>query len=591
VTPETVTPETVPPETVPLETVPLETVPPETALVDTAPPETVSMWTRDGVRLDADVYRPISQPEDTESAAATYPVLLMRQPYGRAIASTVVYAHPSWYAAQGYIVVIQDVRGRGTSEGEFKLFATEIEDGYDAVQWAAALPGSTGQVGMYGFSYQGMTQLYAAIAQPPALVTLCPAMVGYDLYADWAYEGGAFCLQANQSWALQLSAETVRLRGQEADYLALAAAAKSPIEGVRSPHLDRLDPDSFYHDWLHHPQPDAYWHALSPSTQFDAVDLPMLHIGGWYDTFLRGTWNLYQTMARRSRHRQQLVMGPWAHLPWGRRVGIRDFGPTAATPCDRLQVRWFDHFLKGQDTGLLAEPPVQLFEMGSNVWRTLPCLAHAVPTRLYCASTGLAALRDDDGTLCPTPPATTGGDTWVHDPWRPVPACGGHAAVPSGPSDRSALDCRSDVLTYTTEPYRQALHLLGPLTAHLYCTASSPSFDLCATVSEVTGDGRVIHLTQGYTRVDSKETQTETRDGAIAPITVTLQPICVCIPVGHALRLSLSAACFPAYPVNDGTGANPGTARAIDHQIITLTLHTGTPHSSHIALPLTPWPA
>ena len=140
------------------------------------PKETASMLTRDGVRLDADIYRP--------DAEGKFPVLLMRQPYGRAIASTVVYAHPAWYAKHGYIVVIQDVRGRGTSEGEFNLFVSEKQDGFDTVNWAANLPGSIGKVGMYGFSYQGMTQLYAAAAKPSALTTICPAMVGCDLYAD-----------------------------------------------------------------------------------------------------------------------------------------------------------------------------------------------------------------------------------------------------------------------------------------------------------------------------------------------------------------------------------------------------------------------
>lgn len=146
------------------------------------PRETVSMFTRDGIQLDADVYRPQGE--------GSYPVLLMRQPYGRAIASTVVYAHPRWYAAQGYIVVIQDVRGRGTSKGSFYPFRHEVEDGFDAVNWAAALPGSNGVVGMYGFSYQGMTQLYAASTRPSALKAICPAMLPYDLYADAAYPGG-----------------------------------------------------------------------------------------------------------------------------------------------------------------------------------------------------------------------------------------------------------------------------------------------------------------------------------------------------------------------------------------------------------------
>ena len=130
-------------------------------MLDVLPPETLSMETRDGVRLDADVYRP-AEPGD-------YPVLLMRQPYGRRIATTVCFAHPAWYAAHGYIVVIQDVRGRGTSGGAFALFEQEAADGEDAVNWAAQLAGSTGTVGMYGFSYQGVTQLLAASALPPAL--------------------------------------------------------------------------------------------------------------------------------------------------------------------------------------------------------------------------------------------------------------------------------------------------------------------------------------------------------------------------------------------------------------------------------------
>ncbi|MGB3694331.1 MAG: CocE/NonD family hydrolase, partial [Spirulinaceae cyanobacterium] len=183
------------------------------------------METRDGVRLDADVYYPQEKGD--------YPVLLMRQPYGRAIASTVVYNHPSWYAAQGYLVVIQDVRGRGTSQGKFDLFAKEIEDGYDSVVWASQLPGSTRDVGMYGFSYQGMTQLYAAIAEPSPLKTICPAMVAGDLYADWAYEGRAFCLHTNLAWAIQLAAETTRLQGDEEAFNRLHSASR---------HLPFYDP-------------------------------------------------------------------------------------------------------------------------------------------------------------------------------------------------------------------------------------------------------------------------------------------------------------------------------------------------------------
>jgi uncharacterized protein len=537
------------------------------------PKQTASMHTRDGVRLDADIYRPDAEGE--------FPVLLMRQPYGRAIASTVVYAHPSWYAAHGYIVVIQDVRGRGTSEGEFKLFTNEIADGEDAVNWAANLTGSNGKVGMYGFSYQGMTQLYAAAAKPSALKTICPAMIGYDLYTDWAYEGGAFCLQTNLVWAIQLATETARLRGRKTTYQSLSAAARNLP--VTNPEIfQQLAPLSFYHEWVEHSQPDAYWEKLSPKHHLQAVDLPMFHIGGWFDTYLRGTLHLYQDMAARSTTPQHLLVGAWAHLPWGRKVGEVDFGIKAMSPVDKMQIRWFDQFLKGLDTGLLQEQPVCLFEMGSNIWRTFPSLPRANQKSYFLSTTGLASIREDSGTLIPNsqPPVTNTFDVLVHDPWRPVPALGGHAAIPAGIFERSHLDCRSDVLTYTSEPLVKDLYLAGDVAAEIYCTADQPSYDLCAVLSQVHPDGRVYNLTQGYVSC---------RDG-INHITtkIQLQATCARVSQGNALRLSLSVACFPAYAMNFGNGGVINSDSLLNAQIITLTVNSGGSFPSQIFLPVVP---
>ena len=556
--------------------------------------QTASMQTLDGVRLDADIYRP-----DTDEEL---PILLMRQPYGREIASTVVYAHPRWYAAQGYIVVIQDVRGRGTSEGEFDLFTYEVADGLDTIDWVLQLPNSTGQVGMYGFSYQGMTQLYTAAHQPECLKAIAPAMVAYDLYTDWAYENGAFCLFANLAWAIQLAGETARLKEDEAAYLKLRAAANNlPMNGSipANPELMKeLAPDSFYHQWLNNRDPAAeYWQKRSPKYLLQNVDLPMLHVGGWFDPYLRGTLNLYRAMVAQCTQPQHLLVGPWAHLPWGRKLGAVDYGRSAQNPIDEIQVRWFDYWLKGEDMGLLQEPPISLFEMGSNCWREYDRLRDRHKT-FYLASDGSASIREDSGMLWEyaDPGAASPGelletdlseivtdfdnciDLLVHDPWRPVPALGGHAIFPGGSCDRSALDCRSDILTYTSAPFESDLSFAGDVVLEVYCATESPSFDLCAVLSTVK-DGAVFNFTQGYTRVASIQSD-------VALIEIPLQTTCMCIAAGSSLRLSLSAACFPAYPVNPGTGKLPYESRQIDRQIITLAIYSGEEYPSKLVINL-----
>ncbi len=573
------------------------------------------MLTRDGVRLDADVYYP-------PDLSCEYPVLLMRQPYGRAIASTVVYAHPSWYAAQGYIVVIQDVRGRGTSEGEFKLFESGIEDGDDTVGWAANLPHSNGNVGMYGFSYQGMTQVYAAVNQPEALKAIAPAMLAYDLYDDWAYEGGVFCLQANLGWALQLEAETARLKQDRSAFLALSQAAKQlPITGAIPAYPDllkNLAPDSFYHDWLTRDRGDQYWQKLSPKTYLNSIaPLPMLHIGGWFDPYLRGTLNLYQAMYNCHQAPQQLILGPWAHLPWGRRAGAIDFGAQAVSDCDRSQVRWFDYWLKGKGA---LDPAATWFEMGTNRWVTgedgrglatgsLDSNAggDSVGRQVWqLETTGLTSMRDGrlvaierpdppkfpypSGSLTPkgrgtlnvdfttgsssptlAPPFTRGAggdrDVIVHDPWRPVPSLGGHAASPAGMFDRANLDDRSDVLTYTTKLLDSAFLIHGLPAIQLEFQTFAVSVDLNVVLSQVLPDGTVLAISQGVTHIrDAINSQS---------CTINLQAISLQIPAGNRLRVSVSLSHYPAYAMNAGTGNPLHEEQAIDYQIITLYLEGG----------------
>lgn len=519
--------------------------------VSVHPPRIVSMRTRDGVRLDADVYWP--------DAPGDYPVLLMRQPYGRRIASTVCYAHPDWYAAQGYIVAIQDVRGRGTSEGVFRTFEDEAEDGADAIAWAASLPGSNGRVGMYGFSYQGTDQLLAAALAPPTLRAVAPAMIGWDLRTDWAYEGGAFCLQAGAGWAIQIAAETARLAGDSAAYLQLRQAAQSlPLGGTvpaRPEVLQRHAALSHFSQWVDTPGPSPYWDRISPAAQLDrlaAAGIPALFIGGWFDSHLPGTLAGYRALEGRIPAR--LIVGPWAHFPWARRIGAMDFGADAIGQIDQAQVAWFDHWLK--DAPAAPADPVLLFDMGAKTWRGFANWPSEGGT-FYLGGSGRAAMDERDGTLSPQPPEAPGHETLVHDPWRPVPSL--PPAV-----DRGLTDQRPDVLTFTSTPVSEPLPLAGAIHAELDIEADAPDFDVSCVLSRVRPDGTVVAFAEGYRRVQYP-----------GHVRIPMRGTCLTLPEGEALRLSVAGAAVPAFPVNPGTGQDPTQAEAIDARIVTLRLRHG----------------
>ena len=536
-----------------------------------AEPQTVSMRTVDGTRLDADIYRP--------DRGGDYPVLLMRQPYGRRIASTVVYAHPSWYAANGYIVVIQDVRGSGTSEGRFRLFADDVADGGESIAWAAGLPGSNGRVGMYGFSYQGHTQLLALAAGRPELQAICPAMATWDVRTDWAYEGGAFCFLSNLQWGVQMAAEQARLAGDAIAFESLYAASRAlPLHSSRPCRpevLERFADYGHYRDWVCHSADSPYWQSIGvgQALQGKRLDVPMLHIGGWYDLMLNGTLRVYREAVARSRKPQRLVIGPWTHMPWGRHAGA-DFGPEATGNIDALQIAWFDRFLKDIDNDA-DRTRVQLFDLIAKTWRSFDALPRPPRRAFYLSSDGLAATTMA-GRLSEELPSQPSDDAIIHDPWRPVPTLGGHNAEPGGMRERSELDDRTDVLVYSTRPLSAPITLAGEIELTLFVSADQPCFDVSAVLSRVTRDGRAYNLTQGYCRIESGH----------QPTRIGMRALCATLSAGDTLRLSLAGASFPAFAVNPGTGAPPAEVRQIDNRIIRLCVRTGGAALSHLELPI-----
>ena len=566
-----------------LETVRNETInhPPSTAeaakqvpLLPVQPPETRAMVTSDGVHLDADIYRP--------AVGGPYPVLLMRQAYGRRIACTICYAHPSWYAAHGYVVVVQDIRGRGSSGGSFNVGENESADGAETVAWAAKLDGTTGDVGMYGFSYQGYTQLMAALAAGRALKALAPAMCPWDARRTWAYENGALRLQGALSWATQIAAETARHRGDEQAYADLLRASHAlplgdPIQ-ARPTYMDRYRHLSHYHRWLDTPEDDPYWAAISPAThasQLAARNLPTLLIGGWYDTHLLSCLTAFDDLTRAGASRLRLAIGPWVHFPWIRRVGAIDFGPGAESKMDELHIRWFDRWLKGRDTGLLGEAPIQLFDLGTHEWRDFMTW----PRKRLCfalSGSGKASIDPGDGRLDLGGRAALGIDYIVHDPWRPAPTVGGAWGNPAGPVDRSSIDARGDVLTFTTAPLDRQITLSGNVEANLQVICDAPSFDLCCVLARVTKTGQVFQVVDGYRTVSALP--------ADGQVNVPMRASCVTLHPGEALRLSISLASFPAYTVNPGTGESASSTPSAKARIITLGVKYGDAAQSTLSV-------
>ena len=505
-----------------------------------------SLTCSDGVELVARVWQP--------GEGGPWPVLLMRQPYGRAIASTPTYAHPSWYAAQGFLVVVQDVRGSGGSQGCFAGFAQEARDSAATVLWARTLPGSNGRVGTYGFSYQGLTQLLNHDGQqrPEALPdALAPAMCGLLERDHWSVSGGAHWWLLGLGWGLQLAALQCRRRGDSEGWREIRRSLESQAfttDGLAL--LQRLDPDNMVLAWLRR-DPAALEDWPAHAVDGRLWQRPMLLIGGWLDPHLEGVLDLYER-ARCHGGDPWLRIGAWSHLGW--QGGL-----------DRLQLDFFRWALAGAPAPPAS--PLLLQCQRSQRWLTAAANPTAPPGPWVWGlqSTGLAAMRLDEGLLLQGR-AGSGQVVMVHDPWRPAPGVAGHLALNGGQDDRALLDARSDVVCFQTPPLVEALLLQGRPLLSVTAAADQPGFDLVATLAVVTATGAVRQLSLGVLRLRGETALIP------QPREVVLQPLLAKLEPGECLRLSLAASAWPLLAVNPGDGSLPLGGVGPDHRVITLQL-------------------
>jgi uncharacterized protein len=511
----------------------------------------------DGTVLLSDHYYP--------AGSGKQPTILMRQPYGRDIASTVVYAHPVWFARRGYIVVIQDVRGRGGSEGAFYPFRHEGRDGAETIAWLRTRPESNGRVGMYGFSYQGATQLLAAAEQPEGLECITPAMTACDLYAGWFYHNGALRLASSQGWGIQmLKEDAVRLGLREARARIGAAWTNLKAQTWCTPYADHpatADPalPSYVRDWFQHDTPGQYWTAMDISTRPDKIIVPALHVSGWYDTYLEGSMRGFDLLRKHAgtehaRENQYLLAGPWVHIPWGDRIGESDLGPAALLDTDEVLLRWFDHWLKDANT-FACEPRVRHFAVGANAWCPAEDWQGNSTKILYLHSGGRAESRKGDGTLSDDPALNEPADVFVYDPEVPVIAPGGLQGV-SGPTDQSVLEMGNNLLVYTSAELDQSIHVFGAPTVAIYVTTSATNADITAKLVRVMPNNRAEFCCIGIARASYLF------DGTYKPDTVqrwefALEPTSTVFAKGERVRLEVAGGAFPLYDRNPSNATKP----------------------------------
>jgi putative CocE/NonD family hydrolase len=579
-------------------TTPRELEEPLAITIDVDVPATM----RDGTVLRTNVYRP--------TGAGRWPVLLDRTADPKD-GPGIGVLDPEQTARRGYVVIVQNVRGRFKSEGEWYPLQNEAEDGFDTIAWAAGLPYADGQVGMVGWSYDGFTQWSAATQRPAALKAMVPFMAPADCLDGVAFRGGAFELGLLAAYELAMGFDVLvrRHRDEPAALEEAVRALNLEVEdlgtlGYRSlplaqfAPLRRHDLGRAFFSYVAAPLDRAasIWEPRIFVGKHDRIRIPTFNVGGWYDLFPGGTLANFQAM-RAQGTPSKLIIGPWTHSTRnGPVVGELDFGVGSQLPAiDRgtgfrdLQVRWFDHWLKGMDTGMMAEPPINLFVMGANVWRDEEewPLARAVSTCYY--------LRESGRLSAAAPPAAEPPDRYQYDPADPVPTVGGpHGGAvgyPAGPVDQRPIESRADVLVYTTLPLDRDTEVTGPIWVHLWATSSAPDTDFVARLVDVYPDGRSINLTDGIVRARYRDSPMGGPASLIEPgrlyeYAIDLWATSNVFKAGHRIGLQVTSSCFPRWDRNPNTGLAFGADAElrVAHQEI---LHDQA-HPSHVRLPLIP---
>ena len=533
----------------------------------------VFMTTRDGAKLVSYVARPVG--------SGPFGVVMQRTPYTRIL-------HPAgrYWASRGYIFVAQHVRGRDLSDGnDFGDYDTDVRDGYDAVEWAAKLPGANGKVGLIGHSDEGRLAWYATGSAPPHLAAIAPSAATGDPWRIVPYEDMVFS-PINVDWACLMRGRTMQ------------NTAELDI-GTQLMHLPLIDLPQrlgcgrvpLWDRWIAHPVLDRYWRAHAVTTNIANVRAPVLQISGWYDDS-RGPIDYTNALTKVPGHPLiRVVMGPGAHKGVDYVAG--DFGPQSRVETRRLQLRWFDHYLLGKDNDVDRESPFDLFVFGDNTWRKEDAwpLARAIPMKWYLSSGGGANTSAGDGVLDSIPPSGASADTFTYDPANPTPyLIDSRELETSLNEDFGSLNAtRRDALIFTSRPLARPVEVTGPMSATLWAVTDAKDTDWNVMLLDVSPDGHSERVQDGVARARFRhgfDKEVLVTPGHIERYDIDLWFTSRVFEPGHRVRVMVSSSLFPKYDRNLNTGGNNerDSTFVVAHQRL---LHD-VAHPSHVVLPVIP---
>ena len=537
---------------------------------------------RDGVRLCSDIYLP--------KQCGKYPAILTRLPYGKREWGGSEPVQGKFWARKGYAYIAQDVRGKYKSEGRWEPFVSEADDGYDTIDWISKQPWCNGKIGLSGSSYLGYASLAATVSGHPNIVCVAPGWTAMDIYGVWMYKGGAFCLQTMGSW---LIGEEHRKEQNDLllDYWHLPLTSLGKAAGLKDAHFRQC---------LEHPQRDAYWARINLNESYDKITIPMLHMGGWYDIFLKGTLDDWAGMCGHgsgaAKGNQWLVIGPDDHGSTQSstgRIGRLVIGKCRVDQTVEMTVGFFDHWLKGIDNGFEKSDRVKIFVVGDNVWRneTRWPLERMTPIDYYIHSGGKANSLTGDGTLSTEPPVSEPPDTYLYDPADPVRQSLDETLwyLARSMKDRSQIEGRSDVLVYTSSELPSDMEITGPISVRLFASSTSEETDFMAKLVDVFPDGYAHMIQEGALRANPMQSDTagyQRLSGRKFELNIDLTATSHVIKIGHRIRLEVTSSDFNRYArslnVSDSHGRDVNCIKA------TQTVYHDSERPSRVILPLIP---